>query len=149
MGDEGAALGASFISAVSEGRDLSWLKKENFVPYFGPEIVNEDVLKTIKKNSQPNIDFKKTTVNNLIHLITQDIINGKICCIARGNLEFGPRALGNRSIIALPTKDEVRKRINSQIKRRPNYQPFCPSVLDIDREILFEKSFLHKHGYCF
>ena len=145
MGDEGAALGASFISAVSEGRDLSWLKKKNFVPYFGPEIVNEDVLKTIKKNSQLNIDIKKTTVNNLIHLITQDIINGKICCIARGNLEFGPRALGNRSIIALPTKDEVRKRINSQIKRRPNYQPFCPSVLDIDREILFEKSFLHKH----
>ena len=53
-----------------------------------------------------------------------------------GCMEFGPRALGNRSIIALPTKDEVRKRINSQIKRRPNYQPFCPSVLDIDREML-------------
>ena len=60
-------------------------------------------------------------------------------------MEFGPRALGNRSIIASPMFDDTRHRINSTVKRRPNYQPFCPSILEEDRERLFINSFPHKH----
>jgi carbamoyltransferase len=60
-------------------------------------------------------------------------------------MEFGPRALGNRSIIASPMFDDTRHRINSTVKRRPNYQPFCPSILEEERERLFNNSFSHKH----
>ena len=60
-------------------------------------------------------------------------------------MEFGPRALGNRSIIANPMLKDTRQKINSTIKRRPSYQPFCPSILEEERVRLFKDSFSHKH----
>ena len=60
-------------------------------------------------------------------------------------MEFGPRALGNRSIIASPMFEGSRKKINSTVKRRPSYQPFCPSILEEERDRLFTSSFPHKH----
>ena len=60
-------------------------------------------------------------------------------------MEFGPRALGNRSIVADPSREGIRQRINSTVKRRPNYQPFCPSILEEERLRLFKDSFSHKH----
>ena len=145
MGDEGAALGSAFISAINNGENLSWLSEKNFMPYFGPCINNKEVLLSIKKFKNSKIKIKKYSQKKLIEMLSRDIISGKVCCLARGKLEYGPRALGNRSIIALPTNRKVRDRINSEIKRRPSYQPFCPSVLEIDREELFIDSFNHKH----
>ena len=145
MGDEGAALGSAFISAINNGENLSWVSKENFMPYFGPSINNKEVLLSIKKYNSSKLKIKKYSQKKLIEMLSTDIIRGKVCCIARGKLEYGPRALGNRSIIALPTSGEVRDRINREIKRRPSYQPFCPSVLETDREELFIDSFNHKH----
>jgi carbamoyltransferase len=60
-------------------------------------------------------------------------------------MEFGPRALGNRSILANPTDPATKDRINLTVKRRPKYQPFCPSILEEERKRLFEESFPHKH----
>ncbi|SVB82415.1 uncharacterized protein METZ01_LOCUS235269 [marine metagenome] len=60
-------------------------------------------------------------------------------------MEFGPRALGNRSIIANPMLEDTRQKINSTVKRRPSYQPFCPSILEEERERLFKNSFSHKN----
>jgi carbamoyltransferase len=60
-------------------------------------------------------------------------------------MEFGPRALGNRSIVANPMLEDTRQKINSTVKRRPAYQPFCPSILEEERERLFYDSFSHKH----
>ena len=73
------------------------------------------------------------------------VAKGKICALFHGQMEFGPRALGNRSIIANPMLEDTRQKINSTIKRRPSYQPFCPSILEEERERLFNNSFSHKH----
>lgn len=60
-------------------------------------------------------------------------------------MEFGPRALGNRSIVASPMSLAIKEKINSTIKKRPWFQPFCPSILEDERELLFQNSFQHKH----
>ena len=71
--------------------------------------------------------------------------SNKIIGVFNGKMEFGPRALGNRSIIANPFDNNARSRINNEIKRRHKFQPFCPSVLEEDRLKLFEESYSHKH----
>ena len=73
------------------------------------------------------------------------VSKGKICALFHGSMEFGPRALGNRSIVASPMFENTRQKINSTVKRRPSYQPFCPSILEEERERLFDDSFSHKH----
>ena len=73
------------------------------------------------------------------------IAKGNIIAIYQGSMEFGPRALGNRSILADPRDPKTRDKINSTVKRRPWFQPFCPSVLEEERERLFENSYKHKH----
>ncbi len=75
----------------------------------------------------------------------KSIANGNVVSLFHGREEYGPRALGNRSIVANPCDPNVTKRINSTVKRRPLYQPFCPSFLEDERERLFESSFKHKH----
>ena len=66
------------------------------------------------------------------------VASNKIIGVFNGKMEFGPRALGNRSIIANPFDNNARSRINNEIKRRHKFQPFCPSVLEEDRLKLFE-----------
>ena len=76
---------------------------------------------------------------------SKSLIANKIICTFLDKMEFGPRALGNRSILANPFFKETRDKINSEIKRRPWYQPLCPTILEEDREEIFERSFNHKH----
>src|SRR3989442_12660207 len=57
------------------------------------------------------------------------IANGKVVGWFQGRMEWGPRALGNRSILADPRRSEMKDILNARIKRRENFRPFCPSVL--------------------
>ena len=75
----------------------------------------------------------------------KSVSEGKICALFHGKMEFGPRALGNRSIVGNPMIEDTRTIINSKVKMRPSYQPFCPSILEEERERLFSNSFSHKH----
>jgi carbamoyltransferase len=72
----------------------------------------------------------------------------KIGALVMGKAEFGPRSLGNRSIIAVTDDDQVQKFINSNIKKRPSFQPFCPSILYEEKDRLFETSYFNKHMTC-
>ena len=56
----------------------------------------------------------------------------------QGRAEFGPRALGNRSIVARPDSEEVKEKLNIQIKRREWYQPFAPTILEEDAEEILD-----------
>ena len=146
MGDEGTAIGSALISAHNHGENLSWLSEASSMPYFGPIIRDEDVEYNLKKNIFK--DLRSEWYPNEIDLVRKlasDLLDKQIVCVARGSAEFGPRALGNRSILAIPTSSKVRDVINKHVKRRPLYQPFCPAVLEEDREELFEDSFFHKH----
>ena len=141
MGDEGLAIGSAILTAIDLKEDVSWLR--NFkMPYFGDSYSREQVKLTLQ--GFDNIIFEDLK-KNWPEEAAKSVANGKICSLFHGRMEFGPRALGNRSIVADPRRDDIRKRINSTVKRRPNYQPFCPSILEEDRKRLFKNSFAHKH----
>jgi carbamoyltransferase len=63
-------------------------------------------------------------------------------------MEWGPRALGNRSILADPRLASMRERINTVVKKWPLFQPFCPSVLVEEKDRLFEHAYLNRHMTC-
>ena len=141
MGDEGLAIGSAILTAIDFGQDVSWLR--NFqMPYFGDSYSREEVKLTLQKFS--SISFEDVG-NCWPEKAAKSVSEGKICSLFHGRMEFGPRALGNRSIVADPGRENIRQRINSTVKRRPNYQPFCPSILEEERLRLFKDSFKHKH----
>ncbi len=78
------------------------------------------------------------------------IAAGEVVFWFQGRMEFGPRALGGRSILARPDSESLRDRLNLKLKRRVWYQPFCPSILDEEAERLLEggrdEEPLHDHG---
>jgi len=141
MGDDGTAIGSAMIAAIKHKEDVSWLK-DYTMPYFGDEYTREQVKIALDK-------FDNITVEDLEDTWPEEaaksVADGKICSLFHGKMEFGPRALGNRSIIGNPMLEDTRQRINSTVKRRPSYQPFCPSILEEERERLFKDSFPHKH----
>ena len=65
----------------------------------------------------------------MLNLITKNLINSKIIGWFQGRMEWGPRALGNRSIIADARNPKIKDIINLKIKRRENFRPFAPSIL--------------------
>lgn len=141
MADDGLAIGSAILTAIELGEDVAWLKYFE-MPYFGDSYSRDAVKKSLD------------TFDNIIYEDLNDdwpkeaalsVSKGKICSIFQGRMEFGPRALGNRSIVASPMLEGTRKKINSTVKRRPSYQPFCPSILEDERERLFKNSFSHKY----
>ena len=142
MGDEGVAVGAALLKALEAGEDIRWVNEYD-MPYFGNLLTKEEIEKAID-------DFSTRVRSEFIgddwyKEAAKSIVEKKIVAIVHGRMEFGPRALGNRSILADPTDPQIKDRINLTVKRRPKYQPFCPSILEEERERLFEKSFPHKH----
>ena len=141
MGDDGLAIGSAILTALEVGEDVSWLK-DYVMPYFGDEYTRDQVKQVLD-------GFDNITVEDLESSWPEEaaksVAEGKICSLFHGKMEFGPRALGNRSIIGNPMMEDTRQRINSTVKRRPSYQPFCPSILEEERGRLFKDSFPHKH----
>ncbi|ACV23952.1 carbamoyltransferase C-terminal domain-containing protein [Methanocaldococcus fervens] len=122
MGDEGLCLGASLAD-----KRISRISINN--TYFGYGIENkkaEKILEELKnKLSGYKIDFVEE--RDVPEVVGNLILENKVVCLARGKMEFGPRALGNRSIIALPTK-ENKEKINKKLKRSW-FMPFAPTIL--------------------
>jgi len=141
MGDEGTALGGAILKATQLNKDISWLK-DCVMPYFGDEYSREQVKTALDTFDSIIVEDQNA---NWPEEAAKSVAEGKICSLFHGRMEFGPRALGNRSIIGSPMMEDTRQRINATVKRRPSYQPFCPSILEEERERLFKNSFSHKH----
>jgi len=142
MADDGTAAGAALLGAAANHSNcLDWIPNK-VMPYWGDDISSYDVLSALEEfaneiSFQHNPDWQDEAAKRL-H-------NGEVGALVQGRMEFGPRALGNRSIIASPMTIGIRDRINSGIKRRPAYQPFCPSVMDEERARLFSSSQPNRH----
>jgi len=141
MADDGTAIGSAILTAIDLEEDVSWLK-DYVMPYFGDEYTRDQVKQAL--DGFDNITYEDLK-DNWPQEAAISVSKGKICALFQGKMEFGPRALGNRSIIANPMFEDTRQKINSTVKRRPHYQPFCPSILEEERERLFRSSFSHKH----
>ena len=144
MGDEGTAAGSAVLRALDSGEDIFWLKKEE-MPYWGPRYSQKAIEAELRKAYWQDKISIEYLGNQWPEKAAKMIAEGKVVAVYQGRMEFGPRALGNRSILADPRDPKTRDKINSTVKRRPWFQPFCPSVLEEERERLFEKSYKHKH----
>jgi carbamoyltransferase len=141
MADDGVAAGAAVLKALEIGEDVSWLKMR-VMPYYGPRIEEGEIIQALSRT--PSVTAEKLGTAWPEHA-AKSLASGKIVAVAHGRMEYGPRALGNRSILANPFNPKTRERLNLLVKRRPPFQPFCPSILEEERQRLFEASFPHKH----
>ena len=133
-GDAGGALGAAlgYIFENKDTRDEIDLKylKENYTNKFsclGPEFTNDEIKEEL--NSMGAIYEYQSDTDKLIDITTDLIKNKQTVGWFQGKTEFGPRALGNRSILADPRDPEMQKKLNLKIKFRESFRPFAPSVL--------------------
>lgn len=101
--------------------------------YLGPEFSDEEVVSILAQ-----YDLKYSFHNDIEVETAKLLSKGKVCSWFQGRMEFGPRALGNRSILADPRSIEMKDRINSIVKHRELYRPFCPSVLTSEADKWFE-----------
>ncbi|MDR3300034.1 MAG: carbamoyltransferase, partial [Candidatus Accumulibacter sp.] len=125
--DAGTAVGAA--AYVSQQRGVAVEKMEHV--YLGPAYSNEDVLAAIARYEKAHgIAIQKERLENVPETIAQILADGNPVAWFQGRMEFGPRALGGRSILGCPSVAGVADRINAQIKFRERWRPFCPSMLD-------------------
>ncbi len=130
MGDGGLALGAAmFINNKLTGVSNYTIKDT----YFGLEYTDEEIESALK-----NSEFFYQKEANIEKHIAELIAKGEIVFRFNGKMEFGPRALGNRSILSSATDESVKDALNLRIKKRVWYQPFCPSMLESEAKTFFE-----------
>ncbi len=105
--------------------------------YTGAKASNEEIEKFL--NSE-NITYKRLEEDELIDQVSNALIEGNVIGWFQGRAEFGPRALGHRSIIVDPRRDDAKELLNSKIKRRESFRPFAPSILEEYVSEYFEKT---------
>jgi carbamoyltransferase len=129
-GDAGGAVGAAFAAfhiRYKQERKVRHLSDAMNHSYLGPQYSDKDILKTINKYSAQFVYYKN--FNELSFVVSQKISEGNVIGWFQDRMEFGPRALGNRSILADPRNSEMQKLLNLKIKFREGFRPFAPSVL--------------------
>lgn len=130
-GDDGAAIGCALIASDNKDR-----KTSNRIPYWGPSYSDDEVRKTLDANSlqyEYLADYKE-----LCRIVAQELADSHIIGWFQDRMEFGPRALGNRSILADPRQPNMKDKVNAKIKFREAFRPFAPAVLAEHTNEIFE-----------
>jgi len=127
-GDAGGSLGAALALWYNEFKNSRLLPKEDNMQgsYLGPEYSNEQIKNDLDKLGAR---FEILDDDDLIDRTTDDLKNDKAIGWFQGRMEFGPRALGNRSIIGNPQSENMQKNLNLKVKFRESFRPFAPSIL--------------------
>jgi len=124
-GDGGGAMGAALYEYV---RVTNSVLKIHFTPYIGPEYAWFEIEKILKDNNLNYRLYKDREI--FLKRVVKLIANRKVVGWFQGRMEWGPRALGARSILAAADKEEMRDLINKKVKKRELFRPFAPVVLD-------------------
>ena len=139
-GDGGSAVGcAQYLYYVHNNKkriienNYSKLIQENV--YVGPSYNDEDIRKFLNSN---NIKYEKFEKQKLLEKTAELISTGNVVGWYQGKMEWGPRALGNRSILADPRNASMKDILNEKIKHRESFRPFAPSVLEEHTSEYFE-----------
>ncbi|MEM9833614.1 MAG: carbamoyltransferase [Bacteroidota bacterium] len=139
-GDAGGALGAALASWYigQQGQRIiaqrPGTRQSDQIPdamqgaYLGPSFTNRAIEHLLLQNGTDYTHFEDFT--DLVDVVVQHLVDGKVVGWFQGRMEFGPRALGNRSILADARHPEMQKRINQKVKFRESFRPFAPSVLE-------------------
>jgi carbamoyltransferase len=148
MGDDGVAIGAAIIAALEKSVDISFLAAIQ-MPYWGHAANREDIDQVLNIARQKGLRVEGPFDDEqLSDKVARLIGDNKICSVFRGRAEYGPRALGHRSILANPTDPNARDAINNKFKRREWFQPFCPIMTDDEADRILQKYYHNKHMTC-
>ncbi len=136
-GDAGGALGAALAlwhidqnnpRVINENDDMSG-------SYLGPEYSEEKIKKELKRMGA---EFETLNEDEIINRTSKDLSDGNAVGWFQGRMEFGPRALGGRSILGDPRSPSMQKNLNLKVKYRESFRPFAPSILSDDLNDWFE-----------
>ncbi len=143
-GDAGGSLGAALAYWHQEMDQPRNIKSEDDMQgsYLGPKF-NDDEIELELKNLQAK--FKKYNADELVNVVAERLSKQQTVGWFQGRMEFGPRALGGRSILGDPRSEKMQKELNLKIKFRESFRPFAPSVLREDVNEWFE--FNHDSPY--
>ena len=139
-GDSGGAVGAALaVYHLGLGRERNVKPSQDAMlgSYLGPEYSQQEV---VKRLTNAGAVFTELSDAELVVRTATAIADGRSIGWHQGRMEFGPRALGSRSILADPRSPTVQKRLNLQVKKRESFRPFAPSVLREDVGEWFELS---------
>ena len=127
-GDAGGSLGAALAYWFQELNKERKTNKNDSMQgsYLGPKLDNSTIEKEL---TSLNAKFKKYPEKELLNLLANELSKEKTTGWFQGRMEFGPRALGARSILADPRSEKMQKELNLKVKFRESFRPFAPSVL--------------------
>lgn len=123
-GDEGLAIGAAlhtYHSVLGNPR-----RHELKSSYLGPQFSDSCIQAALQS---AGLDFQKMDRTSLLDAVAEEIASGNVVGWFQGRMEWGPRALGNRSIVAHPGLPDMKDILNARIKHREWFRPFAPSIL--------------------
>ncbi|HWY53275.1 MAG TPA: carbamoyltransferase [Terriglobales bacterium] len=138
-GDAGGAVGAAYaVWHIHQGneRDVNGHMDAMAGSYLGPEFSDKEIRRSLQKcdaKAGRYEDFQKLASD-----VAAKLAHGNVVGWFQGRMEFGPRALGNRSILGDARNPEMQKKLNLKIKYREGFRPFAPSVLEEDIEEYFD-----------
>lgn len=131
-GDSGTALGVCYQiwndtkEQRAKGKVQSSEDVAPFAPYTGPEFSDDEIRRELENS---NLKYENLSDDETVARAASDIADGLIVGWFQGRMEFGPRALGNRSILADPRRSNIKEILNNRIKKREPFRPFAPSIL--------------------
>lgn len=140
-GDAGLAVGAAYyVYHQVLGRPRTFVMEH---PYWGPAYAQEQIRAALNRSPIASSEFEVTELleEQLAKETANEIAGGKIVGWFQGRAEWGPRALGNRSIVVDPRRAEMKDILNRRIKHREVFRPFAPSILEEATGEYFEKAY--------
>jgi len=132
-GDEGLAIGAAlhtYHSVLKKPREHAMKNS-----YLGPEFTDTRIEPSLQS---AGVKYQKLERGPLLDHVAANIAGGGVVGWFQGRMEWGPRALGNRSIVAHPGRSDMKEILNARIKRREWFRPFAPSILEERQAEYFE-----------
>jgi carbamoyltransferase len=129
-GDGGLSLGAAyFVNHQVLGNPRNFVMDHAF---WGPEFGPSEIRQSIESRTTPNSDTRIVELEeeSLVRTVAEHIAHGRVVGWFQGRAEWGPRALGNRSILADPRRPQMTETLNQRIKHRESFRPFAPSVIE-------------------
>ncbi|MFB0515886.1 MAG: SxtJ family membrane protein [Candidatus Neomarinimicrobiota bacterium] len=137
-GDAGGALGAALVvwnHVLDQPRQIDGIEDQQRGSYLGPSYSVAEIEKWLQEERIPH---ERHDARTIPQMAADLIAQGKVVGWFSGRMEFGPRALGNRSILGAPRNPQMQSIINQKIKFRESFRPFAPSCLLEDTEDYFD-----------
>ena len=141
-GDDGTAIGAAYyVEHAVLDRPRRFVMGDAYTGVGFDDRQVESAIEQARGNGwDPSITLRRLDDAELFRDVASAVASGKVVGWFQGRMEFGPRALGNRSIVADPRRADMKDILNKRIKHRETYRPFAPSVLEERAAEVFERS---------